>query len=173
MKFFTIISNVLIAFFFVNGHAGAGVMSYTLKNTKCSFQLRDWKGGIIGDVAGQEFSWFSRKPLPKGGELSFSFTCIAPVNHDYCFRNWVNPSQETDRSTLKLKKIRRYMNFHPNYESLAFASNALAVAPPPPRAVWFCINNNEVGVTGLVWVGTDNNNETDAALKILKTIVIN
>ena len=47
--------------------------SYFLSNTKCSFELKDTDGAAFGTIEGQEFSWFSRKALPKGGGLSFVF----------------------------------------------------------------------------------------------------
>ena len=166
---FAINKNLVLASTLIPTNASHQLEKYVIRSSICAFELTGKAQAHISIPVEIGIVGFSEFGGPKGDGLAFDFRCIEKQEH-YCLNDWANSHKEEDPSTLKIMKVHVYRNFHPAYQSLAYAENATAVPTPRSRSVRFCLNEGTRVIEGWVTVGTEISAKTHYALNILKTL---
>jgi hypothetical protein len=162
-----------VAFTSDNYHSKTEFQEYMLSGDQCSLKLLARKGGIVykhetpGDFA------FSDEVGKNSQSLGFDFHCVGNVSGNYCNDIWFQELVLEDPSTVKIMKVVFYKNVNPVLNSIVYAANTNAVAPPRPRSVRYCLSNQNQAVEGVVFVGNEKSHQAWRAIKILKTLRFN
>lgn len=153
----------------VRASASNALEKYVIRLDACTFEITGNAEAHISIPDGIGVAGFSELGGPKGGGLIFTLHCFEK-QENYCLNDWANSLKDEDPSTLKIMKVHTYRNFHPAYQSIAYAENTNAVPTPRPRSVRFCVNEGTRVIDGRVTVGTEISAKTRYALNILKTL---
>ena len=161
------------AFTSENHYSKTEIYEYVLSGDRCSLKLLARKGGLVykHETPG-DFS-FSDEVGNNSPSLGFDFHCVENVSGNYCHDTWFQELMLEDPSTVKIMKVVFYKDVNPVLNSIVYAANTNAVAPPRPRSVRYCLSNQNQAVEGVVFVGNEKTHRAWRAIKILKTLRFN
>ena len=140
---------------------------------QCSIKISARKGGIIHKHEAPGHFTFSDHVGWINNSLGFRFHCVRDAGGNYCRDVWLQDLLLEDPSTVKIMKVVFYRNTNSVMNSIVYAANTNAVAPPRPRSLRYCLSQGSQAVEGVVFVGNEIHHEELRALKILKTVRFN